>query len=529
MSSLTPAQTAAQAAAAAAQAVKDAAQSLISGSTGSTLDVSSLVSALVKAKVAGPAATLQAQATSDTSQITALATLSASMSALQSALGPFLSGSAMSSFNATMSGDGITAKAGTGASAGTFQINPTQVAQAQTITSGTFATNDANAMGSGTLTVSLGSGSTAKSFQINVDGSNDSLQDIASAINSASGNPGIKAVVVNGVNGQSISFQSTATGAANTISIAVSGAASGSQLNNLAVTTGPGTDASGASTITAGAANWTQTQAAQDAKLTINGTLVTSATNTISSAIPGVTLTLDPSLVTSNPTANPPVSGQQTLTIAPDSSSVETDLSTFVTAYNAVIDQLNSLAAPNSTATTGGGGLLLGDEMLNQIGAALGGIAGGKISSGGLQGTLASLGITFQTDTGGNPFAELQIDADPNGPTLDDVVANNPGIISALFNDTNGIAQQLNTALDSYTSVSGIIASRTSALTDDIKSLGQQQDDLNDYSTQLTSQFNDQFTALNTLMAQAQSNTNFLNALFGSSQNPGALAQNSSK
>ncbi|MFC0402568.1 flagellar filament capping protein FliD [Paraburkholderia rhizosphaerae] len=518
MSSLSPAQTAAQAAAQAAQAVKDAAQSLISGSTGSSLDVSSLVSALVKAKTAGPAATLQAQATSDSNQITALATLSASMSGLQTALAPFLNGNALSSFTATMSGDGITAKTGAGASAGSFQINPTQVAQAQTLTSGTFNTNDANAMGSGTLTISLGNssgGATAKSFTVDVNGSNDSLQDIASAINSASNNPGIKAVVVTGVNGQSISLQSTATGAANTISIAVSGAGT-SPLNNLAVSTGPGTDGTGASVINAGAANWTQTQAAQDAKLFVNGTLVTSSTNTISKAIPGVTLTLDPN----NPKT---IGGVQTLTIATDNNSVETDLSAFVTAYNAVIDQLNSLAAPNSTQTTGGGGLLLGDEMLNQIGAALGGIAGGKISSGGLQGTLASLGITFQTNTGGNPFAELQIDADPNGPSLDDVVANNPGIISALFNDTNGIAQQLNTALDSYTSTSGIIASRTNSLTDDIKSLGKQQDDLNDFAAQLTSQFNDQFTALNTLMAQAQSNTNFLNALFGTAQNPGSL------
>jgi flagellar hook-associated protein 2 len=517
MSSLSPAQVGAQAAAQAAQAVKDAAQSLISTVTGSSLDVSSLVSALVKAKTAGPAAELQGQATSDSTEIGALATLSASMSGLQSALAPFLNGNALSSFTTTLSGEGISARTVQGATAGTFQIDTAQAAQAQSITSSTFSSGDANAMGTGTIDISLGS-SGAKSFQINIDSSNDSLQDIANAINSASGNPGIKATVVNGANGQSITLQATATGATNTISIGVTGATSGSALVNLAVTTAPGTDSSGASTITAGSSNWTQSTAAQNAQLTINNTLVTSLTNTISNAIPGVTLTIDP--------GNAKALGKQTLTVSADNSSVETDLSAFVTAYNAVIDQMNSLAAPNSSNMSGGGGVLLGDEMLNQIGAALGGIADGKVSSGAMQGTLASLGITFQTDTGGNPFAELLIDADPNGPTLDDVVANNPGIVSTLFNDTNGIAQQLDSALTAYTSMNGIIATRSDALTDDIKSLGKQQDDLSDFSMQLTSQFNDQFTALNNIMAQAQSNENFLTALFGGNNSNGALAQN---
>jgi flagellar hook-associated protein 2 len=175
----------------------------------------------------------------------------------------------------------------------------------------------------------------------------------------------------------------------------------------------------------------------------------------------------------------------------------------------------------------GSGGQLLGDEMINQIGASLGSIVGGLVSNGGLQGTLASLGITFQKDTGGEPFAELQIDADSNNPTLDDAVTGNPALIGALFNDTSGIAQQLDSVLTAYTSVQGILASRTNDLTDDIASLAKQQTDLDDFAAQLTTQFNDQFTALNTIMAQAQSNASFLTALFGGANSSGALAKNS--
>src|ERR1700761_3480179 len=142
---------AAAAAAKAAAAVQQAGQSLISASTGdSSLDVNSLVSALVQDKVAGQAAELTTQAGVDKSDIAGLASLSASLSGLQTALAPCLSGDALASFSATLSGDGITAKAGQGAVASTFPLDVTQTAQAQTITSQAFDSTDAAAMGTGT-------------------------------------------------------------------------------------------------------------------------------------------------------------------------------------------------------------------------------------------------------------------------------------------------------------------------------------------------------------------------------------------
>jgi flagellar hook-associated protein 2 len=512
---------AAAAAAKAAAAVQQAGQSLISASTGdSSLDVNSLVSALVQDKVAGQAAELTTQAGIDKTDIAGLASLSNSLSGLQTALAPFLSGDALASFSATLSGDGITAKAGQGAVASTFPLDVTQTAQAQTITSQAFDSTDAAAMGTGTVTISLGSGSSAKSFQINVDSSDDSLQDIADAINSASDNPGINANVIQGANGPSLSLQSTATGAANTINVSVN-QSSPTALSQLDVTSGTSTDAGppvGASTITSG--NWTQTLDGQDARLTVDGQLVTSSTNTISGAIPGVTLTLDPT--------NPKTIGTQTLTVAPDESSVEGDLSAFVSAYNAVIDQLNSLAAPGTAGVQGSGGPLLGDQMIDQLGAALGSIVGEKVSSGGLSSTLAELGINFQASTAGEPFAQLEIGNNAAGQSLDDVVSSDPALLSALFNDKTGLADQLDSMVAAYADpTNGLITKRTTDLTDDIASLAKQQDVLDDYAKELTSQYSDQFTALNTVMSQAQSNQRFLTQLFGGSNSNGALAASS--
>lgn len=61
---------------------------------------------------------------------------------------------------------------------------------------------------------------------------------------------------------------------------------------------------------------------------------------------------------------------------------------------------------------------------------------------------------------------------------------------------------------------------------DDRKSVTAQQSKLSDYATQLTKQYQCQFTALNTLMPTMNNNSAYLTALFGGSKSAGALATN---
>jgi flagellar hook-associated protein 2 len=95
--------------------------------------------------------------------------------------------------------------------------------------------------------------------------------------------------------------------------------------------------------------------------------------------------------------------------------------------------------------------------------------------------------------------------------------------VSALFNTTNGIGTTLNTYANQYTQAGGMISQRTSALNSDLSNLTQQQSDLTAYQATLTSQYNAQFTALNTLMTTMQSNTTYLNQLFGGNGSAGTL------
>lgn len=509
--------SAAAAQAAAQSALQEAAQSIIGGSTGnSTMDVQSLVSALVTAKVAGQTAALTTETTNDNTQISAFGQLSASLSGLQVALAPLFNGSMLTSFTATSSGSGITATAGSGAVAGSYSVDVSQIASAQSLTSGVFSTDAAQSLGSGTMTVSVGN----QSMTLNVNASNDSLSGIAAAINSADNNPGLSATVITGSDGQHLVLSANSTGAANTINVAID-APSGSALTSLAVATTPASDATAGSTstITSTSGDWTQASPALDAEFSFNGTGATSASNTVTGVLSGVTLNLTAAAVDTSGKGT----GAQTLTVAPDTSTEVTDISNFVTAYNAVISNiapttgtLTSFTSSNAAGSQGGP--LLGDPIVNSLQFALGNVVSSSVSSAGMTGTLASLGITLQSD------GTLSLDS----TTLNAAVQNNPAQVSAVFNLTNGIAQRLNAAITPYTQTGGLIDTRTDALTTDLQSVTTQTNALTAYTQQLTTQYNNEFTALNTLMANTTSDSQYLTALFGGADSAGALATGAS-
>lgn len=504
----TAAQSAAAAQAAAQQALQEAAQSIIGGSTGnSSMDVQSLVSALVTAKVAGQTSALTLQTANDNTQITAIGQLMASLSGLQVASAPLYNGSMLTAFTATASGDGIAATAGSGAVPGNYAVNVSQIASQQTLTSTAFSSSAAQSLGTGQLTISVG----GSSMVLNVNPSNDSLSGLASAINSASDNPGLKASVITTATGQSLVLQANASGAANTISVQASSTSS-TALQSLDVTTTAASDgtAGSTSTISPSGGTWNQTAAALDAIFTVNGVAATSASNAVSSVIPGVTMNL---------TAAAVKSGAQTLTVAADTSTEVTDISNFVTAYNSLMSTVSALTAFNSSGTAGSqGGPLLGDSLVNGLQVALGNIVSGSVSSDGVSGTLATLGITLNSD------GTLSLNSD----TLNAAVQAAPQQVAAVFNLTNGMAQQINAAVTPYTQSGGLLDTRTNALTADLQSVTTQTNALTTYSNQLTAQYNAEFTALNSLMATTNSNAQYLTALFGGANSAGALAKNSS-
>ncbi|HEX7682296.1 MAG TPA: flagellar filament capping protein FliD [Trinickia sp.] len=454
--------------------LQQAAQSILSGATKSTLDVNSLVSALVTAKTAAQAQTIATQQSSDNTTLSAIGQMKSALTALQTSLSGLSDGSLFTQLGATMSGTGITATTSTGAAAGSYSVSVQQIATANQISSGAYASGAT--LGTGTVTIGVGTGS----MNVTLDSTNNTLAGLASAINASTSNPGVTASVVTASDGQHLVLTSTQTGAANTVTVSA----------------GAGVD-TGLNT-----ASFTQVTAGQDANLTISGNAVTSASNNVTGALTGVTLSL----------TSASVGTTQTLSVATDTTAISKAVQGFATAYNQWISTEKSLSSYDASTSTAGP--LLGDAMLNTAVNGIASIMASGVTVGGTTYSLAQLGVDLNND-GTVTFTSS---------TLDATMASSPTMVQNVFNGTNGIGEQLNAFIDSYTKSSiGQIDQRSATINADLTSLTQQQSTLATYQQTLTDQYNAQFTALNNLMTQMQSNTTYLNQLFGGNGSAGTL------
>jgi len=454
--------------------LQQAAQSVLSGATKSTLDVNSLVSALVTAKTAAQATTLANQQSSDNTTLSAIGQMKSSLTALQNSLTGLSDGSIFSQLGATMSGTGITATTSTGAAAGSYSISVQQIATANQISSGAYASGAT--LGTGTVTIGVGSGS----MTVNLDSTNNTLAGLASAINASTSNPGVTASVVTASDGQHLVLTSTQTGAANTVTISA----------------GAGVD-TGLNT-----ASFAQVTTGQDAKLTISGNAVTSASNTVTGALTGVTLSLTAAAVGTT----------QTASVATNTTAITNAIQGFANAYNSWISIEKSLSSYDTSSSSAGP--LLGDAMLNSAVNGIASVMASGVTVGGTTYSLAQIGLDLNND-GTLNFTSS---------TLQSTLTSSPTMVQNVFNGTNGIGQQLSNFINSYTeSTVGQIDQRTSSINSDLTSITQQQASLTAYQQSLTDQYNAQFTALNTLMTQMQNNTSYLNQLFGGNGSAGTL------
>jgi flagellar hook-associated protein 2 len=440
---------------------------------GSQIDVQSLVSQLVAADRATPDAQINRDSTRVTTQISAVGQLMGSMSNFRSALSSLKTVDVFSTRSATSSATTtLTASANPKAVPGTYSIDVERLATAQQISSKPFAGGSSTVVGTGTLTVSLGT----KSFNLAIGADNSTLAGIRDAINKAADNPGVRATIVQGSDGAHLVLSSSNTGAANTITVAQAGGDGGlAQLNYSA----------------ASPANFTVIQAAQDAKIKVANVTVTSATNTVTDAIDGVTLTLNK------------VTGEDddpvTLTVGYDKSAVSNRIQNFVSAYNSLEKQIASLRSYDPA--TKNAGPMLGDSLLtgieNELRSSISSSVAGQ--GAGFQ-TLSSIGITTQAD------GTLAVD----DSKLQKALTTNFDAVGALFGSDNGVAARMFKQVDDRLKSGGTIDSRSKNLVAQQTDISKRRDQLNVRMKAVQDSYLKQFTQLDTLLSQMQVTSSYL-------------------
>jgi flagellar hook-associated protein 2 len=170
-----------------------------------------------------------------------------------------------------------------------------------------------------------------------------------------------------------------------------------------------------------------------DASLTVDGLPTTSASNTVTNAIPGVTFQL---LATGTPTTTDGVTSneQVQVQITNDNAAVETAVQSFVTAYNTVAGDIKTQAGDTSTGTPEP---LYGDPTMSLIQSQLStslnaGAASGAISN------MEQLGISA------NPDGTLTLD----DSTLNSILNSHYADVTGFFQNTGSWGQGLSTTLD---------------------------------------------------------------------------------
>lgn len=358
---------------------------IASAGIGSGLDVNGLVGQLM-ALESRPLTTLATREARYQAQLTAYGSVKGALSSFQGNIAALAVPGRYTAINATVADAAVaTASAAANAVPGTHTLEVQALAQAQKLASVAFQSTT-DEVGSGTLTIEFGTYS-GGSFALNpertaktiiIGSNNSSLAGVRDAINAAAA--GVTASIINDGSGNRLVLAASETGLANALRITVADA-------DLANTDQSGLSRLAYDAATGGTAHLTQTAAARNAALVIDGISISKASNTVNDALEGITLNL---LKVSTP-------GTTAINVSRDNASVQSAVQSFVKAYNDLnktITDLSKYDPATKRAST-----LTGEATLRSVQAQMRGAFNSALATadGGFS-TLADIGVNFQKD-----------------------------------------------------------------------------------------------------------------------------------
>ncbi|WP_313570068.1 flagellar filament capping protein FliD [Pantoea piersonii] len=457
---------------------------------GSGLDLSSILDSMQTAEKAA-LTPISNQQSSYTAKLSAYATLKSALTTFQTANTTLNNADLFTATTATSSSSAFNATTSGSTVAGKYTISVSQLAQAQTLTSAVQSSNTTalgdSSVSSRTLSIALADGS---SKDITLTSDQTSLTGMRDAINGA--DAGVTASIIKVADGSyRLSVTSDKTGSDNAVSsIKVTG---DSTLQGIV-----GYDASASSNA------MTESVTAQNAKLTVNNIAIENSSNTISDALEGITLNLSDT-----------TSGNQTLTVATDTSKASNAITSWVAAYNTLQDSFSSLTKytavdVGASSQDSSNGALLGDSTLRTIQSQLKSLLTNASSSSTFK-TLAQIGVTTDPTTG-----QLDLDSSKLNTSL---TSNMAGVKEMIIGDgkTTGVATTVASNLTSWLSSTGIVQSATDGVSKTLNDLTAQYNKVNDRITDTIARLKTQFTQLDVVMSSLNQTSSYLTQQFDTS------------
>jgi len=365
--------------------------------SGQGIDVTSAVNQLVTAARA-PETGWQTQQQNLQAAGTALNQLNSDLSNLEDKINALkdISGALGSVSTSSSNSSVVTVSAQPGTAAGTHVLVVNDLASTSSYYTDPVASSSTPLTDGTSFTIQVGSGSPTT---ITLDSTDDTLQTLATKINGLS--LGVTANVVTDANGARLALVAQNSGAASDIT--VSGDSTG--------------------------LNFTKAVTGANATLTVDGVPVSSASNSVSGVVAGVTF----NLVGSAPNT------EVTVGVASNTDTAIQAVNDFVTAYNTAIQDLNAQFTFNTGSQTSGP--LSGDTNARMVQQQLLAFASYSVSGAGSFSTLGSLGINMNDD------GTLTVDA----PTLNNAVSANYQDFQNFFQSSSGFATYVSGQLSTLT------------------------------------------------------------------------------
>ncbi len=508
-----------------------------SAGIGSGLDVKSIVSQLMAIEQQ-PKNQLVTAATKIQTQISEVGKVTSALSTLKDLSSKLASSTFWNQTTASSSSAAVTVTSSSTALTGSYSVDVQQLASTQSLMSGQTFDSATALVGAGMLNIQMGTwggtnqstftASSTPTASISVSAT-DTVQSLRDKINAAG--IGVSASILTDSTGARLVMRSTSSGAANGFRVTPSGASGG------VATMGydPSRSVTGA----------TQTKAAADAKITVDGVSLTSSTNTFADVMDGVSITANAVTASSGSTTTTTTSGtgtggttpnpsdwggiwsylqnlanggntsgsntsgstttttttspatgtSATVTVSNDTAAIKTTLESFATAYTA----LNSLIATDTKydSTTNKAGPLQGDSTVVAVQTRMRTLLGATSTASSSFSRMSDAGFELQRD------GSLTINSTKVANAL-----SNLSQMKALFVDNTststsgeGFGKQFYDTAYSMLTTGGSINSRSTALADKLSRNQKSQAAMDARLAQTQKMLEAQYGALDTRMA----------------------------
>lgn len=362
-----------------------------------------------------------------------------------------------------------------GASNGQYNITVNKLATTSKF-EGTFDSSTAAlATEDGTLTFTAGD----KKFNVEVK-AGDSLQTIRKKINNNGDNFGLTANIINTADGKAkLVMDSGVSGAGK--DLLITGSTAG---------------------VSSFASSLTKTQSASNAEITVDGSVLSSDTNTFDGTIMGLKVTV---LRESDKDTDGNAKSNK-VDVTTDKDGIKSMIKSFIDGYNTLVSKADGLGKRNSIVageSQDDGGALAGDSVTRSVINQMSSILITPSENSNVFDTIFQLGIKMDNK------GVLSLDSEK----FDEALDKNFEQVVAIFGGEKGVAGQLATSLEDYSKTGGLLAQREDSLNTDLRALAQKESDASAQLVKYEASLRARYGGLDTLLAKMNQSASYLSLI----------------